>query len=91
MRSTLAYDVAIGLCKLTPDDWRDLRIEADWRFGKGLDKANPHKKYAEYFHEGKMNGSFLTRWIKEDPDAHMPKKIVDERDGWMILDAAHSL
>ena len=87
----LAYDIAIGVCKLTPEDWKDLRIEADWRFVKGLDKSNPHQKYAEYFVWGRMNGQFLSRWVKSDPEAHMPKKIVDERDGGMILGATHAL
>ncbi|KVD16050.1 hypothetical protein WI80_00035 [Burkholderia ubonensis] len=87
----LAYDVAIGVCRLTPDDWAALRLEADWRFGGGLDKSNPHKKYAEYFNRGKMNNEFLSRWIKTDSEAHMPKKIQDERDGGMFLEVAQFL
>ncbi|MBJ9698598.1 T6SS effector phospholipase Tle3 domain-containing protein [Burkholderia cenocepacia] len=87
----LAYDVAIGVCKLTPEDWKDLRIEADWRFGEGMDKSNPHRKYASYFSKGKMSGLFLSDWVKADADAHMPKKIQDERDGGMFLSATHAL
>lgn len=87
----LAYDVAIGVCKLTPEDWKDLRIEADWRFGEGMDKSNPHRKYASYFSKGKMSGLFLSDWVKADADAHMPKKIQDERDGGWFLSATHAL
>ncbi|MGG1945339.1 hypothetical protein AB1286_11070 [Trinickia sp. NRRL B-1857] len=50
----LAYDVAIGLCYLTPEQLTQLRIEADWRFGDGLMDDNPNKKYSDYFSYGKM-------------------------------------
>lgn len=81
----LAYDVAIGVCHLTEQDMADLRIEADWRFGKGLSDDNPHRKYAEYFGSGTMGFRPLTQWVKNDSNAHMPPKIIDERDGWLIL------
>lgn len=87
----LAYDVAIGVCRLSPQDWAELRVEADWRFGSGLDNTNPHKKYSEYFNRGKMNDQFLSRWIKSDPDASMPKRISDERDPSWLLDVARFL
>jgi pimeloyl-ACP methyl ester carboxylesterase len=87
----LAYDVAIGVCHLSDQDLYDLRVEADWRFSGAVDKSNPNKKYSDYFATGKMGGSFLSKWIKNDPDAQMPKKIVDERDGWLLLDAARFL
>ena len=35
----LAYDVAIGVCYLTPEQLYDLRIEADWRMFYGFPKA----------------------------------------------------
>ncbi|KAK0338928.1 hypothetical protein LTR94_036614, partial [Friedmanniomyces endolithicus] len=30
-RGALAYDVAIGVCRITEQDLRKLRIAADWR------------------------------------------------------------
>lgn len=81
----LAYDVAIGLCYLTPQQMADLRIEADWRFGKGMDKNNPNKKYWEYFDTGELSGQALHEWLKADPEAHRPAKIIDEREGDFYL------
>ncbi|KVU36657.1 hypothetical protein WK66_29300 [Burkholderia ubonensis] len=82
----LAYDVAVGVCKLSEDDWEKLRVEADWRFWKGMSDSNPNKKYGEYFSQGKMKNVTLGEWISHDGEARMPNKIVDERDGWMIID-----
>ncbi|MFL9873506.1 T6SS effector phospholipase Tle3 domain-containing protein [Paraburkholderia megapolitana] len=84
-QKALAYDVAVGLCYLSPEQLHDLRIEADWRFGKGLNKDNPNKKYFEYFTDGVMNSHSLQRWITEDPDAQKPAKIADEREGSFYL------
>lgn len=81
----LAYDIAIGVCKLDDDDWKALRVEADWRFSADIDKSNPNKKYGEYFLQGKMNGVTLGEWIAQDNEARMPNKIVDERVGWMFI------
>ncbi|WP_177203720.1 effector protein Tle3 domain-containing protein [Burkholderia cepacia] len=82
----LAYDVAVGVCKLSDDDWSKLRIEADWRFWKGMPDSSPNRKYGEYFASGKMKNVTLAEWISHDGEARMPSKIVDERDGWMIID-----
>ena len=81
----LAYDVAIGLCYLSPEQMKALRIEADWRFGDGMDKKNPNKKYWEYFAQGVQDGEPLHEWIKIDPEAKRPEKIVDEREGDFFL------
>lgn len=82
----LAYDVAVGVCKLSDDDLQNLRVEADWRFWKGIAGQNPNRKYGEYFSQGTMTNITLGEWISHDGEARMPGKIVDERDGWMILD-----
>jgi pimeloyl-ACP methyl ester carboxylesterase len=82
----LAYDVAIGLCYLTPKQLSQLRIEADWRLGEGLKDENPNKKYTIYFATGKMNGEFLSDWIAlKDSEARRPEKIADEREGEFFL------
>lgn len=79
--NALAYDVAIGLCYLSSADLAQLRIAADWRFGEGLDEDDPCYRYFEYFRTGWMNEHSLTDWVKSEPDASMPSKIVDRRDG----------
>ena len=81
----LAYDVAIGLCYLSPAQMTELRIEADWRFVKGMDDDNPNKKYGQYFLKGVQTGEPLHEWVKADPDAKRPDKIVDEREGDFFL------
>ncbi|WP_174993636.1 effector protein Tle3 domain-containing protein [Burkholderia arboris] len=87
----LAYDVAIGVCLLTSQDWADLRIEADWRFSSSVSQATPSKKYSEYFGKGTMSNTPLDAWVKSDPDAVMPKRISDERDGSWVLDVSRFL
>jgi pimeloyl-ACP methyl ester carboxylesterase len=81
----LAYDVAIGLCYLTDQDFSDLRKEADWRFLKGLPKNGQIEFFSEYIVKGKYKDMFLQDWVKEDPVASMPDKIHDERDGGFFL------
>jgi hypothetical protein len=83
----LAYDIAIGLCYLSERDWKTLRIEADWRFGDGLDKSNPNKKYSEYFSYGDYGGELLHKWAHSDVEAIKPTKIQDQREGDFFLKA----
>ncbi|XLZ70431.1 DUF3274 domain-containing protein [Massilia sp. SR12] len=75
-----AYDVAVGVCRLTDEDWRDLRVEADWRYAAGLDKHHPHFYLAKYFEKGYMKkNQELIEWAQEDEEAAMPRTIVDKR------------
>ncbi|WP_434666307.1 DUF3274 domain-containing protein [Paraburkholderia sp. A3BS-1L] len=85
-RKALAYDVAIGLCYLSPEQMAALRIEADWRLGEGMSDENPNKRYSRYFTRGKMEGQFLSEWIATSgSEAQKPEKIVDEREGQFYL------
>jgi len=85
-QKALAYDVAIGLCYLSPQDWTELRVEADWRFGSAIPNGHPSFKYAKYFELGKMETLFLSDWIaKKDSEAKRPEKIVDERENELYL------
>jgi hypothetical protein len=77
--------VAVGLCSLTEADWHDLRVEADWRYAKGLDPEHSHRYLSEYFSDGKMNGQYLQDWIKSEPEAQRPDKIIDARAGGAVL------
>ncbi|MGN7980243.1 effector protein Tle3 domain-containing protein, partial [Burkholderia sp. 22313] len=82
----LAYDVAVGLCYLTPEQFYDLRIEADWRMGEGLADDDPNKKYFEYFARGKLDDLSMHEWIHaEDSEGKMPDTITDERKGEFYL------
>ncbi|MFX1674990.1 hypothetical protein PWR63_22525 [Paraburkholderia sp. A2WS-5] len=81
----LAYDVAIGLCYLSPEQMKALRLEADWRLGIGMGDDNPNKKYSKYFENGLLGGVSLDIWAKTDDEAKMPAKIADEREGSFYL------
>lgn len=81
----LAYDVAIGLCYLTEDDFENARIQADWRFASDAAKGDPNSNLADYIKTGKYGDLFLHEWAKKDEHAKMPPKIYDERDGGFFL------
>lgn len=93
----LAYDVAIGVCRLSPNDWQALRLEADWRMWKGLDLDSPAAKYAIYFTDGVMPGvpdkkgvkgdRALYEWAQRVEEAKMPAGIEDQREGQFYLKA----
>lgn len=79
-RLAAAYDVAIGVCTLSEKEMRELRVEADWRYGVGLIDGHPHYYFSMYFQTGKMYGNFLQEWIAKG-EASRPLTIVDERSG----------
>lgn len=85
-QKALAYDVAIGLCYLSPKDLTELRIEADWRFGSAMADDHPSHKYSKYFELGKLEKKFLSEWVADkDSEAKRPEKIVDERENELYL------
>ncbi|MFL9885206.1 hypothetical protein PQR66_19340 [Paraburkholderia agricolaris] len=85
---SLAYDLAIGISDLSSQDWADLRIEADWRFGKGMDKSNPNRKYTEYFQYGTYDNRPVQEWAKDSQsEGAIPGKIKDQREGGSLLKA----
>ncbi|MBB5020135.1 pimeloyl-ACP methyl ester carboxylesterase [Chitinivorax tropicus] len=76
----LAYDVAIGVCRLSDADWRELRIEADWRYSNKLARdGHPHGQYSKYFETGMMNQQPLHQWVWADAEANMPVTVADRR------------
>ncbi|WP_198360759.1 effector protein Tle3 domain-containing protein [Burkholderia ubonensis] len=93
----LAYDVAIGVCHLSADDWWKLRIEADWRMCKGMDDNDPAKKYGQYFEDGVMKDvpndkgvsgeASLYEWAHRIDEAKIPDGIEDRREGSLYLAA----
>lgn len=75
----LAYDVAIGVCRLTEQDWRELRVEADWRYcARGLDPTHPHYSFSDYFVTGYMKKMPLHEWVSSG-EARRPEGVVEER------------
>lgn len=76
----LAYDVAVGYSMMSPEDWMELRIVADWRLvGQLKNGEHPHAKlFMEYFKEGTLSGKRLHKHSEYVPEA-MPKTIADER------------
>ncbi|WP_373383047.1 effector protein Tle3 domain-containing protein [Burkholderia ubonensis] len=96
-QKALAYDVAIGVCHLSADDWKALRIEADWRMWKGVDKDNPAWKYTRYFTDGTMKDvpndkgmtgeASLYEWAHRIDEAKIPDGIEDHREGSLYLAA----
>jgi hypothetical protein len=76
----MAYDVAIGVCRLSKDELRELRVEADWRYLRELrNKKRPNGRFAEYFNTGKMANKDIHSWANNTSEGCMPPTITDER------------
>ncbi|WP_412025340.1 hypothetical protein [Burkholderia cepacia] len=82
----LAYDVAIGPCYLTPEQMKVLRIEADWRMGRGISDGSPGNKYFDYFARGDIDELPMHQWVHaENSEGRMPDSIADDREGRLYL------
>ncbi|MEO6919557.1 MAG: hypothetical protein ABI171_11190, partial [Collimonas sp.] len=83
-QKALAYDVAIGNCHIPQDDLHTLRIVADWRFMKGLDKGDPNKVFEKYFLSGKFMNVPTYEWAHTKgsggTDGSIPDSITDQRE-----------
>ena len=77
----LAYDVAVGVCRIKQHQLRKLRVAADWRLLDGLDKDNPAKAFKEYFAAATIHEVSTSVWIhRDDCEASLPVSIVDKRE-----------
>ncbi|SNS19335.1 hypothetical protein SAMN06265795_101454 [Noviherbaspirillum humi] len=75
----LAYDVAVGYSHLSPEDWEELRVLADWRLVRKLEaKGHPQAYLGEYFNKGTLSDMPLHQYPDYQPSA-MPPEICDER------------
>jgi pimeloyl-ACP methyl ester carboxylesterase len=75
----LAYDVAVGECRISAMDMRELREAADWRYLKELE--SPFNEFSEYFINGKMNEKPVHDWVHSPGNgATMPDAIADRRE-----------
>jgi pimeloyl-ACP methyl ester carboxylesterase len=80
-QKALAYDVAVGFCKISQLDLHELRKIADWRFVDGLDKSNPNRAFEKYFTIGYFNGLSPAAWVKANgSEGSMPNDIEDRRE-----------
>lgn len=76
----LAYDVAVGVCRIKQDQLRKLRVAADWRLLKALDDSDSAKTFKEYFAKATRNKMTASVWVKESEEASLPEKIIDIRE-----------
>ncbi|ADJ61806.1 DUF3274 domain-containing protein [Herbaspirillum seropedicae] len=77
-RLAAAYDVAVGVCTLSEEAMRELRVEADWRYWDGLKENHPHRYLGEYFDQSTMLKKTLDGWLSNE-EASRPRSILDER------------
>lgn len=77
-QKALAYDVAVGVCRIDKKDLAMLRQAADWRFPKML--PSPFLKFGEYFKSGKLDKKSISEWANGHAgEGSMPAKIIDQR------------
>ena len=80
-QKALAYDVAIGVCRIKPEDLRQLRVAADWRHLEHLSDGHLIKEYDEYFLTGKYLKLSCRDWVDQsNSSGRMPSKIFDKRE-----------
>ena len=82
-RKALAYDVAVGVCRISQTDLMHLRTIADWRILITVSQEDPHAEFLEYFLTGKFKKLSIFEWRKNYKDGSMPATITDKRS---ILD-----
>ncbi|TWI65477.1 hypothetical protein IP91_02887 [Pseudoduganella lurida] len=78
----LAYDVAVGVCHISPLIINKIRITADWRLLKGLNKEDSGKEFLEYFNTGLLKNVPTKNWINNFSEANIPEKISDLRQNF---------
>lgn len=79
-QKALAYDVAVGTCRIKKEDFAMFRRIADWRLLEGV-KNNPHAVFFEYFSQGVFTGAPVSIWAnKAGSEGSMPSKIVNRRE-----------
>jgi pimeloyl-ACP methyl ester carboxylesterase len=78
-RGALAYDVAIGVCRITEQDLRKLRIAADWRLTPDEAKNEGQELY-KYFATGLIVDDSPLDWTSSPASpGRIPEKITNKR------------
>ena len=78
-QKALAYDVAVGVCRISKDEFSRLRVLADWRNLDEITEKEPHHIFKEYFDTGDFREKSVFLWSK-DAEAKMPSAISDKRE-----------
>ncbi|WP_219136835.1 DUF3274 domain-containing protein [Janthinobacterium sp. UMAB-60] len=77
----LAYDVAVGVCRIKADQLRKLRVAADWRLLEWVGDNNSAIEFLEYFYKGEFRREAIAAWVmRSDCEAGMPTLIIDRRE-----------
>ncbi|WP_306395364.1 T6SS effector phospholipase Tle3 domain-containing protein [Telluria beijingensis] len=76
----LAYDVAVGICRISAHDPSFFRSLGDWRILGSAPKENSHNYFHEYFQKGKLNDQSIYEWSKTKIEGGMPVTIADKRE-----------
>jgi len=79
-RRALAYDVAIGACRISKSDLLHFRIVADWRNLEEVSKSDTHQVYFTYFDTGKFRDLSILDWSRQRDEASMPSTIENKRE-----------
>jgi pimeloyl-ACP methyl ester carboxylesterase len=79
-QKALAYDVAVGVCRIRPKDLMALRVMADWRFLDGVDSKESCAEFIQYFIEGTFRGLSAMEWATTSDEGSMPSKIINKRE-----------
>lgn len=80
-QKALAYDVAIGVCRIQKKDLRELRQVADWRLLENLKSNNSHAVFYNYFYLGLFKGLAVSKWENEvGSEGSLPPKIINRRE-----------
>ncbi len=92
IEKVLAWDVPVGVSRLTTEDWQELRVAADWQLWRDLERDHPHRQFGYYFQIGRWKDGNEEKPLHEHPQFNpksepspLPPGIVDEREnrsGW---------
>ncbi len=79
LEHVLAYDVAVGVSRLSNEDWGELRIAADWQLWKGVKKGRPLSEFGYYFETGLWTNDVRLHEHDDFKPSACPPGIKDER------------
>jgi pimeloyl-ACP methyl ester carboxylesterase len=80
-RKALAYDVAVGACKIERTRLQDFRKSADWRLFDGQDESSETYRLGTYLDTGLLNNTPVYQWAnKANSETEIPTTIIDIRE-----------
>ena len=78
-QKALAYDITVGMCRITDSDLSYFRRIADWRLLETLSPGDRHAEFFEYFFYGVFKNTSTYNWSKTK-EGSMPATIKDKRE-----------